>query len=56
MGSEKADLDVDVGAKAVLDVMTNSSAESNGKFLNIRVPGWENAERPNQYDGKGVPW
>ena len=56
MGSESADLDVDVGVKAVLDVILKNGRESNGKFLNIHVPGWENAEGPNQYDGKEVPW
>ena len=56
LGSQQADLDVDVGVKAVLDVMLKNGKESNGKLLNIQVPEWENAEGPNQYDGKEVPW
>ena len=56
MGSQNADLDVDVGAKAVLDILLNSTPELNGAFQNIRVPGWENVEGPNQYDGRAVPW
>jgi len=56
LGSRNADLEVNVGAKAVIDVLLNSDSESNGKFLNIRIPGWENAHGPNQYDGAGVPW
>ncbi|KIX03016.1 uncharacterized protein Z518_06566 [Rhinocladiella mackenziei CBS 650.93] len=56
MGSEHADLEVEVGAKAVLDILLKSSPETNGKFLNIHVPGWEHKEGPNQYDGAIVPW
>lgn len=51
-----ADLEVAIGAKASLDVIHKSGTESNGKFLNILVPGWEAAEGRNQYDGKEVPW
>jgi hypothetical protein len=56
MGSEIADLDVSVGAKAVLHVIGNSTTKDNGTFRNILVPGWEDKEGPNQYDGKNVPW
>ncbi|KAK7890699.1 hypothetical protein LTR67_007908 [Exophiala xenobiotica] len=57
MGSQQADLDVDVGVKAVLDNIFQSTPEKyNGTFQNVRVPGWENKEGPNQYDGKVVPW
>ena len=56
MGSQNADLEVDVGGKAVIDVLLKSNSESNGKFLNIHVPGWESADGPNQYDGAAVPW
>jgi hypothetical protein len=56
MGSEHADLPVEVGVKEVIRIMTSSGPESTGKFLNIHVPGWENAAGPNQYDGKEPPW
>ncbi|KIW09788.1 hypothetical protein PV08_11888 [Exophiala spinifera] len=57
MGSERADLDVEVGTEATLDVIFKSTSENtNGTFQNILVPGWENAEGPNQYDGKMIPW
>lgn len=56
MGSQSADLDVDVGAKAILDITLNSKPEFNGTFQNIRVAGWEDKEGPNRYDGKQVGW
>ena len=56
LGSRNADLEVNVGAKAVIDVLRKSDSKSNGKFLNIHIPGWENVDGPNQYDGAGVPW
>lgn len=56
MGSQYADLDVDRGVQAVLEVMLNADKSKNGKFLNIHVPGWEHAEGSNQYDGSEVPW
>jgi len=56
MGGEYAQLDVSVGAKAVLDILARDVNELNGKFLNIHVPGWEHAEGLHQYDGGEVPW
>jgi len=56
MGGESGDLDVETGAKAVLEVVDSNGKESNGKFLNIRVSGWEQAEGGIQYDGKIIPW
>ncbi|KAK5097919.1 hypothetical protein LTS08_006674 [Lithohypha guttulata] len=56
MGSAQADLDVEVGVAAVVDIILKSTVEQNGKFLNIKVDGWENAQGPNQYDGAEVPW
>ncbi len=56
MGSQHADLEVDEGARAVIDVLLKSTAESNGTLVNIRVPGWEHTEGPNQYYGAIVPW
>lgn len=58
MGSEftEADLDVEVGAKAALEKILGAKKEDSGKLLNILVKGWENADGPNQYDGKVLPW
>lgn len=56
MGSQNADLEVSVGVGAVKDIILKSDKSKNGKFLNIHVPGWENAPGRNQYDGKDVPW
>lgn len=56
MGSQAADLDVSVGAAEVIRILIESNQETNGKFLNIRVPGWEDAKGPNKYDGAEVVW
>ncbi|KAK5047875.1 hypothetical protein LTR84_006063 [Exophiala bonariae] len=55
LGSQMADLEVDVGVKEVVRIIQENGIESSGKFLNIRVPGWEN-KVPNAYDGKSSPW
>ncbi|QIW98339.1 hypothetical protein AMS68_003857 [Peltaster fructicola] len=55
LGSQNADLPVEVGVKSVLDIIHGSTTADNGKFRNIRVAGWENA-KPNWYDGAEVPW
>jgi len=56
MGGEGADLPVDVGVKATLDIVLRSTKQDNGKFLNIKVAGWEDNEGPNRYDGADLPW
>jgi hypothetical protein len=56
MGGSRADLPPATGAKAVLDIVQKSTPSQNGKALNIHVPGWEENEGLNQYDGKEVPW
>ena len=56
MGSKDADLEVETGVSAVVDMIIKSGPEQNGKFLNIHIPGWENAPGINQYDGKELPW
>ncbi|KAH8821962.1 putative short chain oxidoreductase [Xylogone sp. PMI_703] len=56
MGSEKADLEVKTGVEAVKNLILKADPTMNGKFYNIHVPGWENAEGPNQYDGAELPW
>ncbi|KAK3720845.1 hypothetical protein LTR37_003508 [Vermiconidia calcicola] len=58
LGGDQADLSVEEGAKATIDVIFNNGHESNGKFLNIYVPGWEKPRGVNNnfYNGKEVPW
>ncbi|KAL4804147.1 hypothetical protein BDV18DRAFT_162554 [Aspergillus unguis] len=56
MGGEFADLSAETGARAVLEYVKNASKELNGRFLNIHVPDWEHESRPDQYDGKDIPW
>ncbi|TVY37964.1 C-factor [Lachnellula subtilissima] len=56
LGSQNADLPVEVGAKATLDKIIGAGKEQNGQFLNIYVEGWEKKEGPNQYDGVNPPW
>ncbi|CAH0053831.1 unnamed protein product [Clonostachys solani] len=56
IGGENADLDVGTASKATLDVIIQSGPESNGKFLNIHVPGWENSPGLNQYEGGQPAW
>ncbi|OAL23532.1 hypothetical protein AYO20_10977 [Fonsecaea nubica] len=56
LGGDQADLPVEVGAQATLDILFKSTTEDNGKSKNILVPGWENVPGPNVYDGKQVAW
>ncbi|KAI5359701.1 Putative short-chain dehydrogenase/reductase SDR, NAD(P)-binding domain superfamily [Septoria linicola] len=56
LGSEHADLPVETGVASVKDIILRVDKTHSGKFLNIHVPGWENAKAPNVYDGKEVPW
>ncbi|RAK88389.1 NAD(P)-binding protein [Aspergillus costaricaensis CBS 115574] len=56
LGSDNADLPVEVGVKSILEILHEIGRDRNGQFLNIHVPGWENAPGMNQYDGKEVPW
>ncbi|TVY55002.1 C-factor [Lachnellula cervina] len=55
LGSQNADLSVEVGAKAALDKIIGAGKEQNGQFLNIKIEGWEKTG-PNQYDGVNPPW
>lgn len=53
----EADLPVAAGATALLDAVHRYGKEENGKFYNIRVPGWEHNEGLNsRYDGLSPPW
>jgi hypothetical protein len=54
MGGVGADLDVDVGVMEIKRLIFESTTKDNGRFLNIRVPGWE--ESYGQYDGKEISW
>jgi hypothetical protein len=56
MGSDRADLDVAMGTKAIIDLVNKADISYNGKFCNIHVPGWEQNEGVNQYDGVDIPW
>jgi hypothetical protein len=56
MGTETADLPVEVGAKAALNKIFRVTKADNGTFLTIHVPGWEENPGVNQYDGKNLPW
>ncbi|PYH70970.1 SDR family oxidoreductase [Aspergillus vadensis CBS 113365] len=56
LGGERADITADQSVQGLLDIIVPATQEDNGKFFNIRVPGWEQAEGLNQYDGAVVPW
>ena len=56
LGGDQADLTLEQGSQAVVDIVLRITKEDNGKFLNVHVPGWEHAEGMNQYDGEIVPW
>ena len=50
LGGPNADLAPDVGAKATMDVIYNSTKDDNGAFRNIFVEGEQN------YTGENPPW
>ncbi|THY49202.1 NAD(P)-binding protein [Aureobasidium pullulans] len=54
MGSQDADLSVEVGVAEVKRVILESGKEQNGKFLNINVPKAD--EMKWSYDGQDIPW
>lgn len=54
MGGEGAHLPVSVGTAEVKRMILEATPAWNGKFLNIRVPGYEN--HPHGYDGAEIPW
>jgi hypothetical protein len=55
-GGDIADLKPEQGAKATLEIIAKPNSETNGRFSNVLVKGWENAPSPNTYDGKVKPW
>jgi hypothetical protein len=56
MGSQEADLPVHIGANGVLAVIDEATTGDNGKFLTIKVPGWESKTNVNPYAGGQLPW
>jgi hypothetical protein len=56
LGSQDADLPVDVGVKAVLEIVDNATHADNGKFIDIHIPGWSEEGKVNHYLGGEVPW
>ena len=56
MGTCYADLEISMGVRSLLDKILGTTPSMNGKFLNIHMKGWEDAEGSNQYDGKEIPW
>lgn len=54
MGSQDADLSVEVGVAEVKRVILESGKEQNGRFLNINVP--KTDEMKWSYDGQDIPW
>lgn len=53
-GKDDADLTVDESVKGILETVDKIDIKDTGKFLTIRVPGWET--RQKQYDGSVRPW
>lgn len=53
-GKDIADLTPDQSIKGILETVDKIDAKDTGKFLTIKVPGWENSEK--QYDGSVRPW
>lgn len=53
-GKDSADLTLDESIKGILEMADKIDAKDTGKFLTIRVPGWETHEK--QYDGSVRPW
>jgi hypothetical protein len=41
---------------AVIEVLDRDRSELNGKFVNIKVTGWENATGLHQYNGAEISW
>jgi hypothetical protein len=54
LGGEHAELDVKIGVSELKRIIFESTAAQNGQFLNIHVPGQEEAW--GNYDGREIPW
>jgi hypothetical protein len=51
MGSQEADLPVEVGSKAIIELAHRVTKDDNRKFLDTHVLGWKNNRGPNDYAG-----
>lgn len=56
MGSQSAHLEVFAGVRSVKETILGAGTEKNGKFLNIKVEGWESGEEGVKYDGGEIAW
>lgn len=58
LGGDGADLTPEEAAKAAFEIVERVGVEDNGKFLNVRVDGWEGEEMGvmRRYNGGVVPW
>lgn len=58
LGSQNADLLVEVGVESVKKIILDAKTSDNGKFRNIQVHGWEKdkVDGSNYYEGEEVPW
>lgn len=53
MGGGNGDLTPEESVKAVLDIVFRVTRADNGKFYNVKVPGWEHEKK---YQGENLPW
>jgi hypothetical protein len=58
LGGQIADLEVEEASSAIAERLFYAGRQEAGKFLNIRVEGWENGKpgKHSYYDGKELPW
>lgn len=56
-GKDAADLTPEESVAGVLEIADMIDTKHTGRFLTIRVPGWENHENHvKRYDGSIRPW
>jgi hypothetical protein len=55
-GGDRAQIDVETSVNALFDIIDTVTTKDNGKFLDVRVPGWEEAPGPNHYLGGEAAW
>ncbi|EXJ95963.1 hypothetical protein A1O1_01088 [Capronia coronata CBS 617.96] len=56
LGGKDAHLPVEVGSKAVLDILDMATKEQNGKFLDIHLPDFPSEGGVKLYQGGEIPW
>lgn len=49
-GKDNADLEMSEAIPAIMEKVLGAGKEDNGKFLDVRVPGWE------RYSGANPTW